>query len=140
MLITKEYIIESTHRLPHHNWKCKNPHGHAYRILVTLKWETQDETENNSESGMITDFWNMKIIKDWLDTSWDHGYLYKRWDEVWEFLKSKWYKAFEFDFSPTAENLARYLYQIVKTNFPNIDSIKVFENTFNSAEYRQDSL
>lgn len=38
--ITREIGIDSGHRIPNHHSKCRNLHGHRYRILATLEGAT----------------------------------------------------------------------------------------------------
>ena len=37
MKIGKTYSFEAAHHLPNHNGKCKNPHGHSYRLEVEVE-------------------------------------------------------------------------------------------------------
>ena len=54
-------------------------------------------------------FWNTKYIKDWFNENRDHSYLYNKWDEIWEFIKSKWMRVWECDFELTAENMCKFI-------------------------------
>lgn len=115
MKITKEFKFEAAHRLPNHEWKCKNIHWHNYKVIVEIDSDKVYEDCNWVwRSWMIIDFWDLKKIKEWLDWNRDHTYIYKEWDEIWEILKEKWYKTCLFSVSPTAENMCKYLKDIVK--------------------------
>lgn len=70
---TKIFKFSSAHRLPHHEGKCKELHGHNYMLEVTFIGEPK--TEDGPEKGMVADFSRIKkevminIIK------WDHHFL-----------------------------------------------------------------
>jgi 6-pyruvoyltetrahydropterin/6-carboxytetrahydropterin synthase len=51
--IGKEFRISSAHFLPHHNGKCKNLHGHNYRIRLTMVGDVDPLT------GMVKDFYDL---------------------------------------------------------------------------------
>ena len=89
--VTVEAGFSSGHYLRNYHGKCENPHGHNYRVLVTLAGAELDET------GLLLDF---KILKNLLRPVvdyLDHQMIndLKPFDEI----------------NPSAENLARYFYQ-----------------------------
>ena len=45
MKIAKEFNWEMGHRLPEHFGKCKNIHGHSYKMMVELEGDLDDEQE-----------------------------------------------------------------------------------------------
>lgn len=51
--IAKVFRFEAAHRLPKHDGKCKQPHGHSYIVEVSLVGELQSA---GSKSGMVMDF------------------------------------------------------------------------------------
>jgi 6-pyruvoyl-tetrahydropterin synthase len=71
MRITREIGIDMGHRVTNHGSKCRNLHGHRYRIVVTL--EGGLFTEGASE-GMVLDFGFVKnLMMDHIDLYFDHG-------------------------------------------------------------------
>lgn len=56
MLITKEFTFESAHFLPGYAGKCKDMHGHSYRLHVTLSGKV------DPKSGMVMDFHDIRTI------------------------------------------------------------------------------
>lgn len=71
MRITREIGIDMGHRIPAHTSKCRNLHGHRYRIIATC--EGGLFTEGSSE-GMVVDFGFLKsIMMDHIDRLFDHG-------------------------------------------------------------------
>ena len=83
--------FSSGHYLRNYQGKCENPHGHNYRVLVTLVGAELDET------GLLLDF---KLLKNLLKP-------------VVEYLDHKMINDLEpfTELNPSAENLARYFYQ-----------------------------
>ncbi|QEE27612.1 6-carboxytetrahydropterin synthase QueD [Terriglobus albidus] len=89
--ITVEATFSSGHYLRNYHGKCENPHGHNYRVLVTLQGKELDE------SGLLLDFKLLKQVMRPVVNYLDHQMIndLKPFDEV----------------NPSAENLARYFYQ-----------------------------
>ena len=89
--VTVQAGFSSGHFLRDYHGKCENPHGHNYRVLVTLVGETLDN------SGLLLDF---KLLKEVLKPTvnyLDHHMI----NELEPFTTV----------NPSAENLARYFYE-----------------------------
>lgn len=134
MRIAKEYRWEMGHRLPFHEGKCKNLHGHSYKCMV----EISGEPESN---GMVLDYYDMKKIIKPIIEELDHSFMVWSGDkEIIEFLDKINSKKVVVDFQTTAENICVYLLErIKKTNLPNnINKLKVkvfeTENTYAEEE------
>ena len=107
MKITVEryHDISCGHRVVGHESKCRNLHGHNYRITFICEAATLDDM------GRVVDFGVIKsTLCQWLEDVWDHKFL------IWE--KDPWVNAcLELDaesfvlvpFNPTAENMAMFL-------------------------------
>jgi len=54
--VRREFEFEAAHRLPRHEGKCRLPHGHSYRLAVTV------EREVDPESGLAIDFSELKAV------------------------------------------------------------------------------
>ncbi|MDR3745994.1 MAG: 6-carboxytetrahydropterin synthase QueD [Acidobacteriaceae bacterium] len=89
--ITVEAGFSSGHYLRNYRGKCENPHGHNYRVLVTLSGEELDET------GLLLDFKLLKTLLRPVVDRLDHQMI----NELEPFI----------ELNPSAENLARYFYQ-----------------------------
>lgn len=131
--ITKEFKWDMAHRLPNHEWKCFNVHWHTYKALITFRGVKVHE--DWAEEWMVKDFWNLKPVKEWIDENRDHAYVWKKWDEVLEFLKEKGYKTFEFDVSPTAELMSKYLFETIAKDIMWIEAVTVYETPTSYATY-----
>jgi 6-pyruvoyltetrahydropterin/6-carboxytetrahydropterin synthase len=89
--VTVEAGFSSGHYLRNYQGKCENPHGHNYKIFVTLIGEELDET------GLLLDFKLLKHLLRPVVDYLDHQMIndLKPFNEL----------------NPSAENLARYFYQ-----------------------------
>lgn len=132
MKIAKEFRWEMGHRLPFHEDKCKNLHGHSYKMMV----EFEGTTDKN---GMVLDYYIVKEIISPMVGQLDHAFLVRSDDsaliKLLDEMESKYVTV---DFDSTAENLCFYfLEKISKASLPeNIKKIKVkiFETETTYAE------
>ncbi|GCE16068.1 6-pyruvoyl trahydropterin synthase family protein [Tengunoibacter tsumagoiensis] len=60
-IITREFTFEAAHHLPNHKGKCKRPHGHSYRLQISLRGPILN-APGQSEDGMVMDFDDLKHI------------------------------------------------------------------------------
>lgn len=121
MKIAKEFRWEMGHRLPEHFGKCKNIHGHSYKMLIELEGDIQ-------KNGMVMDYYDLKKIVNPIVEKLDHAFLvYKEDKEIIEFLNKMNSKKVIVDFQSTVENICRYfIEEIKKISFPkNIYKIKI---------------
>jgi 6-pyruvoyltetrahydropterin/6-carboxytetrahydropterin synthase len=121
MKIAKEFNWEMGHRLPEHFGKCKNIHGHSYKMLVELEGEVL-------ENGMVMDYHDLKKIVGPLVEKLDHAFMvYKEDKEVIQFLESLNSKKAVVDFQSTVENITKYfLDKITGQKLPsNIQKVRV---------------
>jgi 6-pyruvoyltetrahydropterin/6-carboxytetrahydropterin synthase len=132
MKIAKEFHWEMGHRLPEHFGKCKNIHGHSYKMIVELEGEV-------NEGGMIMDYYDLKKVVNPIVDLLDHAFMvYEKDKEIVSFLESVKSKMVIVDFQSTVENICRYiLTEIRKQNLPpNVKKVKVriFESIDDYAE------
>lgn len=116
--ISKEIEIDYGHRVPNHSSKCRNFHGHRGKIRLWLKGEMVVEKGNSSE-GMLLDFGDVKrLMMEKLDTPLDHGFIMYEGDPQLKLFskicESEKLKLVKVPFIPTAENLAKYCFEIMK--------------------------
>ena len=60
-IITREFTFEASHHLPGHRGKCRRPHGHSYRLQISLRGPLID-APGQSDDGMVMDFDDLKRI------------------------------------------------------------------------------
>jgi 6-pyruvoyltetrahydropterin/6-carboxytetrahydropterin synthase len=121
MRIAKEFNWEMGHRLPDHFGKCKNIHGHSYKLMVELDGDL-------NENGMVMDYYDLKKIVNPIVENLDHAFMvYEKDSQVVEFLEQIKSKKVIVNFESTVENITRYfLAEIRKHNLSsNIHKIKV---------------
>lgn len=136
MKIAKEFHWEMGHRLPFHNGKCKNLHGHSYKCMV----EFAGDPDSN---GMVLDYYDVKKMIGPIIEQLDHSFMVSKDDrEVIEILEKLNSQKVVVDFETTAENICLYLLEKIKSSgLPsNIRSVKVkvleTENTYAEEEAR----
>ena len=134
MKIAKEFNWEMGHRLAFHEGKCRNLHGHSYKMLLELEGDV-------NSNGMLIDYYDVKKIIDPVIENLDHAFLVKRDDkDLIEALTKLNSRHVVINFESTAENICGYLLNEIKNkNLPgNIKRVmvKVFEteNTYAEAE------
>ena len=88
--VTVEAGFSSGHYLRNYYGKCENPHGHNYRVLVTLAGKDLDET------GLLLDFKLLKNLLRPVVDRLDHQMI----NDLEPFT----------ELNPSAENLARYFF------------------------------
>ena len=111
--------IASGHFLRGYEGKCKDPHGHTWKVQVTIGREKLDHI------GMVTDFIDLKRkLKDFLSQI-DHINLNEH-----QYFK---------DVNPTTENIAKYIFQnFIKHIEPlEVKKVQVWESDNSSITYYQ---
>lgn len=142
MLVTKEIEIDMGHRVPNHKSKCRNLHGHRYVIELGCD-DKVISTPGSSDEGMVIDFSDMKqILMEEIDEKFDHGFVMYAGDEyIGKFneMLQDGQKIIFVPFIPTAENLAKHWYKLVKPRLEErkirIKHIKVWETPTSTALY-----
>lgn len=71
-IITKIFRFEAAHHLPGHHGKCVRPHGHSYRLEVTVRGSIKN-APGESDHGMVMDFGDLsQIVKNAVIEHLDH--------------------------------------------------------------------
>lgn len=115
--IAKELCFSYGHRLLNHAGKCKLLHGHNGRVTIKLASETLDA------QGMVVDFSDIKnAAKAWIDEQFDHQMLLHEDDPLVAVLKSSGEHYRVLKVHPTAESLARLIFNYLhEQNFPVVE-------------------
>lgn len=142
-LVEKWIDIDMGHRVTNHKSKCKNFHGHRYKVIVGVD-DKVITTKGASDEGMVIDFGDIKtIMMDTIDAEYDHGFcLYDQdphFETFREICEADGLKFIPVSFIPTAENLARHWYEllqpILKDRGIAISFVKVNETPTSAAYY-----
>jgi 6-pyruvoyltetrahydropterin/6-carboxytetrahydropterin synthase len=104
--VTREISFCYGHRLLNYNGKCRHLHGHNGRAVITLSAADLDTL------GMVADFSHIKqVLQGWIDDALDHKMLLHEADPVLPFLRQQGEPVFVMKVNPTAENIARLIYE-----------------------------
>jgi 6-pyruvoyltetrahydropterin/6-carboxytetrahydropterin synthase len=130
--VTKEIHFCYGHRLLGHNGKCRHLHGHNARAAIRL------ESEDLDSLGLVVDFKDIgTYVKAWLDAEIDHNMLLFRDDPILELLRSAGERVYAMDVNPSAENIARLIFEHVQRGgFPVVE-VSLFETDSAIASYRK---
>jgi 6-pyruvoyltetrahydropterin/6-carboxytetrahydropterin synthase len=100
---TRYHDISCGHRVVGHENKCRDLHGHNYRIHFTCEALELDEV------GRVVDFGVMKaLLCQWVEEHWDHKFLMWDQDPLLAHMAGT-PGVIRVPFNPTAENMAEYL-------------------------------
>ncbi len=146
MLVTKQIEWDMGHRVPSHKGKCKNLHGHRYKIEVGVD-DKVVTTQGESNEGMVIDFSDLKeIMVNEVDTHLDHGFMMYTKDSFAQDFSKFWangQKIIFVTFIPTAENIAKYLFDIIKQKLYErnirIKYVKIWETPTSTATYTEEN-
>lgn len=110
-----ERHFAAAHHLLNYRGKCENPHGHNYVVQVFARRETLDK------ANIAFDFTVLKGELKQIINDLDHTDLNENPEIGGE--------------SPSAEFIARYIYQRMKRAIPELTKVTVFETPTQSATY-----
>lgn len=110
------------HRLLNYDGKCKNLHGHNGRVVITL------EASKLDDRGMVLDFTDIKrVVSRWIDERLDHQMILHRDDPAIPALQALGEPMYLLDVNPTAENIARLIYEFARgQGFP-VTEVRLWE-------------
>jgi len=141
--ITKEFRFEMAHVLWNYDGLCKNIHGHSYILCVTIIGEPANNNDNDSNSGMVMDFSELKrIVNENIINKLDHSLVINSkmpLSQIIELQKIS-SRCVIVDYQPTCENLLIDFAERIKNMFPeNIElhSLKLNETAGSYAEWHK---
>ncbi len=139
--ICKIFEFQSAHILSKHKGKCRFPHGHTYRIEITLSADELDQNDMVCDFHIITD-----LIKTYIKEKLDHRIFINSNDleNVKRFSENAKVKIFERK-DPTSEVLAKEIFDHLKSELKKIninptakiEKVRVWETTSAYAEYSE---
>lgn len=137
VLICRSFEFDAGHRLVDHEGQCKFLHGHHYKaeyFMLPLTGKTLDSV------GRVLDFGVVKQrVTNWIDTNWDHNMVLSMKDPLCEFacagvespsdvlvrLCGRKPYLMPNNENPTAENMAKELWQKTRLLLPEVQLISV---------------
>src|SRR4051794_34419298 len=118
------------HRLLDYAGKCRHLHGHNGTAVITLEGEALDDR------GMLVDFTDLKnAMTRWVDDNLDHRMLLRRDDPILPTLRALGEPVFEMDTNPTAEAIARLLFDAAKAHLFPVVEVRLWETDSSVATY-----
>lgn len=129
--ISREIDFCYGHRLLDYQGKCRFLHGHNGRASITIEAPMLDAR------GMVMDFTEIKrVVSRWIDDELDHRMLLRRDDPAVPLLNQLGEPLFLMDVNPTAENIARLIYEYAAAQGFPVVQVRLWETPRCCAEYR----
>jgi 6-pyruvoyltetrahydropterin/6-carboxytetrahydropterin synthase len=139
--ITKQFTFETGHALYGYDGKCRNVHGHSYKLSVTVIGTPIRDT-SHVKLGMVIDFGDLKkIVKEEIVDGFDHATIFNKNTphvELAQELDSRGHKVILADYQPTSENMVVDFAAKIKARLPNtieLFSLKLQETDTSFAEW-----
>jgi len=139
--ITKHFNFETGHALYGYDGKCKNVHGHSYKLFVTVIG-TPILDSNNVKFGMVIDFGDLKkIVKEEIVDNFDHATVFNKNTphiELAKELQDRGHHVILVDYQPTSEMMIIDFAEKIKNRLPKniqLHSVKLQETESSFAEW-----
>ena len=139
--ITKQFSFETGHALYGYDGKCKNVHGHSYKLFVTVIGKPISDN-TYVKFGMVIDFGDLKrIVKEEIVDLFDHATVFNKNTphlELAKELQNRGHHVILVDYQPTSEMMVIDFAKKIKDRLPNhinLHSIKLQETDTSCAEW-----
>lgn len=137
-ILETEQAFDSAHFLSGYEGKCRNLHGHRWRIVARIAAEELSRERQTRD--MVIDFGDFKDALKALTEELDHCLIIETGSlrpKTMEALKEEDFRIVELPFRPTAEQLSRYFYMRLKQYSFLVYSVSVYETPNNCATYQE---
>lgn len=139
--ITKQFNFETGHALYGYDGKCKNVHGHSYKLSVTVIG-TPITDNTNVKWGMVIDFSDLKkIVKEEVVDVFDHAIVFNKNTPHLNLamnMREEGHNVILADYQPTSENMVIDFAAKIKDRLPkniNLFSLRLQETDSSCAEW-----
>ncbi|NER17195.1 6-pyruvoyl trahydropterin synthase family protein [Spongiivirga citrea] len=139
--ITKQFSFETGHALYGYDGKCKNVHGHSYKLSVTVIGTPISDT-SHVKLGMVIDFGDLKkIVNSEIVDKFDHATVFNKNTphvELAKELESRGHNVLLVDYQPTSEEMVIDFAEKIKARLPEdiqLHSLKLQETETSFAEW-----
>lgn len=120
------------HRLLNYAGKCRFLHGHNGRVEIELT------TEGLDKLSMARDFDEIKqAVQTWIDENLDHAMILNSQDPLLPIFESNKQKLFVMDSNPTAEAIAKRIFDHCVENDLPVTEVRLWETVKSFATYRR---
>ncbi|HLV51800.1 MAG TPA: 6-carboxytetrahydropterin synthase [Flavobacterium sp.] len=125
--ITKQFTFETGHALYGYDGKCRNVHGHSYKLSVTVIGKPITD-KNHVKYGMVIDFTDLKtIVKEEIVDNFDHATVFNKNTphiELAKELEQRGHHIILVDYQPTSENMVIDFANKINSRLP--ENIRLF--------------
>lgn len=139
--VTKSFNFETAHALYGYDGKCKNIHGHSYKLFVTVKGKPIEDV-SNPKFGMVIDFGDIKkIVKSKVVDWFDHAILLNQnspHQQLGEQLIAEGHKVIFTDYQPSCENMLLHMVQLIQKELDtsvSLQALRLHETETSYAEW-----
>ena len=139
--ITKQFSFETAHALHGYDGKCKNIHGHSYKLFVTVLG-TPILDPLDPKYGMVMDFGDLKnIVKEEIVDVFDHATIFNKNTphlDLGEQLIQLGHHILLLDYQPTTEMMVIDFAQKISKRLPEniqLHSLNLRETESSFAEW-----
>jgi 6-pyruvoyltetrahydropterin/6-carboxytetrahydropterin synthase len=139
--ITKQFNFETAHALYGYDGKCKNIHGHSYKLSVTVIGTPISDT-NHVKYGMVIDFGDLKkIVASEIVNKFDHATVFNKNTphlELAKELENRDHNVILVDYQPTSEMMLVDFAEKINNRLPEnvkLHSLKLQETGTSNAEW-----
>ena len=138
-ILGSEHNFDAAHWLVGHDGKCKNLHGHNWKVHIELI--AHETIQEGSSRGMVLDFYDLKKDFRAMVDYFDHAVIVEEntiSENLLEAFKQEGFERIRLvDFRPTCENFAPYFYNEMKSKGYPVKSITVYETDINFCKYEE---
>ena len=142
--ITKQFTFETGHALYGYDGKCRNVHGHSYKLSVSVIGKPISDSAN-VKYGMLIDFGDLKkIVKEEIVDKFDHATVFNKNTphlELAKELEKRGHKIILADYQPTSEQMLIDFSKKISKKLPEnikLHSLKLQETDTSFAEWFAD--
>ena len=139
--ITKQFTFETGHALYGYDGKCRNVHGHSYKLFVTVIGEPIADS-SHVKFGMVIDFSDLKkIVKEEIVDVFDHATVFNKNTphvELAKELSDRGHSVLLVDYQPTSEMMVIDFAEKIKQRLPKqtqLFSLRLQETATSYAEW-----
>lgn len=139
--ITKEFHFETGHALYGYDGKCKNVHGHSYKLSVTVIGEPINDLAH-VKNGMVIDFGDLKkIVASEIVDKFDHATVFNQNTphiELAQELEKRGHNIILVNYQPTSEMMLLDFAEKIKVRLSKtikLHSLKLQETGTSNAQW-----
>lgn len=139
--ITKKFSFETGHALYGYDGKCRNVHGHSYKLSVTVIGNPISDS-SHVKFGMVIDFSDLKkIVKEEIVDVFDHATVFNKNTphvELAKELSDRGHNVLLVDYQPTSEMMVIDFAEKIKARLPSrirLHALKLQETDSSYAEW-----